>query len=882
MKKKIWLGFSLTSIFFLLNSAYATPQINLINITPALDISIFSPYKITTNITSEHPLSSVVLNLSSINGEGVSCWDYYLNGTCGSENLIFDMSYDSGDIWEKPYIFPDYIYPEIYFASSEITWYNLPLETSMWRRNYHLFNFTNSFLVDENMSFWVEFNAVPSSASNSNQLQVYVIGKGEDLSYFENDWRTKSNTELVATLQRTAQFNHIHTENSSHHLVALTTNSDGTIGPQRINISEQFWIVLYQDSVNINRGWDLRYHSSSICSNTNTWYIADRSAGGTWNTPVYQQGCPDMHIHLARRENYMDGITATVTATDNQDSTNTSSKNFYYVQLPNLAPNPTSLTHPVAGEVYDASENNILNMTWVPATDPNGDSLTYNISLLNPNLSFNTTLNVTELTFYEWNITNITHGIYSLMIEACDNGVPSLCTNSTLDGNFTITRTYPVYNLTSISISSANIINSSTAKAGDLITLYFNSSGALINPSVSFYSGGYAINNTVSITNSTNEYIATYFVNSSDVNGGVDFEITADNLDFIYSLTTDNTDVVIDTITPSITDVTTIITDSEVSVRWETSENTNTTVNYGSSVSLGMEISNSTFSAMHNIVISGLLPETVYYYNITCCDISGNCNTTGAYEFTTLAEDSEPQEIDYTIYLPPATSSQNYYLIETASENNVINLAVNMGLNSKKEIELQNQKNTGISKITIESDEQLSGWIKISETQLLNCVGYNLDKKIIYKTLQINTTINQNNLKKVSLVFNVEKNWIEQNNISEIKCIKCYPHLENISAILMGEDENKVSYNLNSYSFSTWVVFGFEEESYDELFYEIPEEDKPDIQIINDADTEEIISKAPFLDYLYSISAFILLTVIIVILRLKTKKINKRKNKKKS
>ncbi|MCC7552709.1 DUF2341 domain-containing protein, partial [Candidatus Micrarchaeota archaeon] len=226
--------------------------INEVSLIPDLDISRFLPYNITANITNTTELSSVTVNVSAINGEGIACWDYYINGTCGSEELSSPMVDQGEGIWLKENIYLDHIYPEIYFSESDITWYNEPDENRMWRGNYHLFNFTNSFDMENNMSFWIEFNSI-AAAGNSVDLSVYIIGNGSDqigLDYFTEDWRSKDNTELVATLDRNIAFHHTHTVNSTHHLVALGTNADGTIGSKNINVSEYFWVILYPDSPN--------------------------------------------------------------------------------------------------------------------------------------------------------------------------------------------------------------------------------------------------------------------------------------------------------------------------------------------------------------------------------------------------------------------------------------------------------------------------------------------------------------------------------------------------------------------------------------------------------------------------------------------------------
>lgn len=543
-------------------------NINIITLVPNLDFTRFEAYNITADITNTTQIISVQTNISGINGEGGFCWDYFINGTCDSKTLNFDMIYSPSDgLWKKQNIYPDSIYPEIFFAPSEITWYNVPSNIDIWRRNYHLFNFTNSFRMVENMSFWIEFNTIANNPQNSNPLFVYIVGNGSNsigLDYFESDWRQKENTELVATLSRNEPFHHTHTENSSHRLVALSTNNDGTIGSKNINLSKEFWIVLYQDSTNVNRGWSLRYHEEAICDNQNAWYIAERRRVNTWDSPVIQNGCPDVHIHIARNNAFFrDGVNATVIVTDEDSNVYVSSQEFYFGEIPNQPPNPTSFNNPLIGGVYNTT---FINITWNPATDPNvGDTLTYNLSLTNSDGSFNQTLNVTNNLFYNWNTTDISNGDYSLILEVCDDGSPILCTNSYLDGNFTIDKSIQLLDLKSISIFSNNSVNSSFAKTGDLITISINSSGLLRNKNLEIYSGGYSINNLISVVNTSSIYNISYIINSTDREGGINFEITAGNLKEIYSMTTDNSEVKVDNTAPLVSELIIPFSNSNIS-----------------------------------------------------------------------------------------------------------------------------------------------------------------------------------------------------------------------------------------------------------------------------------------------------------------------------
>jgi hypothetical protein len=80
------------------------------------------------------------------------------------------------------------------------------------------------------------------------------------------------------------------------------------------------------------------------------------------------------------------------------------------------------------------------------------------------------------------------------------------------------------------------------------------------------------------------------------------------------------------------------ITTSSATITWTTDEASNSTVRYGlNSSSLTSNASDSTLVTSHSVSISGLSASTTYFFNVSSCDPSGNCNTTGPHSFTTAA-----------------------------------------------------------------------------------------------------------------------------------------------------------------------------------------------------------------------------------------------------
>ncbi|MEM1578008.1 MAG: fibronectin type III domain-containing protein, partial [Candidatus Pacearchaeota archaeon] len=88
------------------------------------------------------------------------------------------------------------------------------------------------------------------------------------------------------------------------------------------------------------------------------------------------------------------------------------------------------------------------------------------------------------------------------------------------------------------------------------------------------------------------------------------------------------------------------ITRSSAIIKWETNEYANSSINYGINISLGNLISNSTFVLNHSILITNLKLKTLYYFNITSCDFTGNCNTKGIFNFTTYGKSDTGGEFE--------------------------------------------------------------------------------------------------------------------------------------------------------------------------------------------------------------------------------------------
>ncbi len=89
----------------------------------------------------------------------------------------------------------------------------------------------------------------------------------------------------------------------------------------------------------------------------------------------------------------------------------------------------------------------------------------------------------------------------------------------------------------------------------------------------------------------------------------------------------------------------TSITITNATIIWNTNVKTNSTINYGTTLSLGASLGQNFPKLNHSFILSSLTGSTTYYYNATSC-IDGRCNTTGAFNFTTSESDTTPPSIN--------------------------------------------------------------------------------------------------------------------------------------------------------------------------------------------------------------------------------------------
>ena len=100
-----------------------------------------------------------------------------------------------------------------------------------------------------------------------------------------------------------------------------------------------------------------------------------------------------------------------------------------------------------------------------------------------------------------------------------------------------------------------------------------------------------------------------------------------------------------DTKPPTVTNVQTVdVKSTTATITWDTDENADSLVDFGTSVMYGGKASANTLVKMHTVALTGLTPSTAYHYRITSKDAAKNQTITSDFSFSTAI--AEPCKVD--------------------------------------------------------------------------------------------------------------------------------------------------------------------------------------------------------------------------------------------
>ncbi len=266
--------------------------------------------------------------------------------------------------------------------------------------------------------------------------------------------------------------------------------------------------------------------------------------------------------------------------------------------------------------ICNSSDFQLLNITFYLWNWTN--SLIFNESRDITGTFNSSVFNVTNLNFedYRWNCKTFDRNNYSAFASS----------------NFTLSIRPIVVNL--ISPISGFVTNQDQS-----FNCNFSSQNVLSLQNSSFYiwnsSNSLIYNSSQNITGIINS--STFYYNFSNEGNYIWNCRAYDNNSNLGSGET-NYSIKYDITFPNVTLLSSSVTTTTASINWTTNENSNHSLFYGTNANLTSNNSNADYSLIHNVSLTGLSSSTLYYYNITNCDIAGNCITNGTFNFTTSTQ----------------------------------------------------------------------------------------------------------------------------------------------------------------------------------------------------------------------------------------------------
>jgi hypothetical protein len=219
-----------------------------------------------------------------------------------------------------------------------------------------------------------------------------------------------------------------------------------------------------------------------------------------------------------------------------------------------------------------------------------------------------------------------------------------------------------VSNVRNYSISNSSVMINWTTNINTNSTVYYGQTAAL---GTYLTNSSFVTSRAINLTGLLNATTYYYNITSQSPAGG---SITNGTFNFTTLQNSDTTAPVISNV------INTSISNSSAVINWTTDELANGTVNYGATLALGTKILNATLVLSHNQNITGLLNATIYYYNITSCDASGNCRTNGTFNFTTL-QNANPAAPVVSLLEPANNSADgNGYVIFKYNVTDIYNI----------------------------------------------------------------------------------------------------------------------------------------------------------------------------------------------------------------
>ncbi len=397
-----------------------------------------------------------------------------------------------------------------------------------------------------------------------------------------------------------------------------------------VKASEIFYYGYYSQ-VPAGKSYLVRYANGSSGTNVSfndskvAWYSSDD--GSSWTQAEFT---PDIwYSGIVAGDQLQTGVYVEDLLGNNYTNLTLYTDDVGLVNLPITTPDILSYYSSAYGldEDLNGTHSGIMTIKVGVSKDPNAlGTVNHSLYLTYPNGTIVYTINKS---FYSpldtpinitFNTSLVSDGIYKINVTAVADDNPNDIRSFLTAHNFTIANA-------DITPPYFTYIDNVTIYDTESVGIDFNASDDIafdcwgVNDTTHF-----SINCSGWLENITALNIGVYYLNITinDTAGNENFTI-------IYV----NVTAVPDTTPPQITNISSTVTTSTATITWTTDEQANSTVYYGTTQATTSTSSSSSLVTSHSITLTGLSSSTLYYYNVSSCDSSGNCNTSVQYTFTT-------------------------------------------------------------------------------------------------------------------------------------------------------------------------------------------------------------------------------------------------------
>lgn len=383
---------------------------------------------------------------------------------------------------------------------------------------------------------------------------------------------------------------------------------------------------------------------------------------------------------------------------------------------------------------------------------------------------------------------------------------------------------------------AVNVTNSSNAPQQDA------------NVSVRDSFGSFLWSENTSSNGMTATHVITEYVdNEGDVTSFTSHNITATkygyhvnstnftiNISMTAMLTLSN-----DTDPPGIYDLFVDALHNRAAISWRTTEESRSIVYYGTSMdNLSLNATNLSLSFAHDFLLTNLISNSTYYFNISSCDYLDNCVMNGTYNFSTAICQENWIYTDWSSCIGGTqtregtdlnscgTTANRSVLSQSCGQGGNVNPGITASPNlSKFSVFWDSVAGAETKTVSINKDKIDITWSQLKFKNNRNSISFTVEQLenkpssvpqpagVVYSYVKIDAlNVTDDDLESAKLGFKVEKKWVDNENINKsLIYLNRYTNTwERLDTAFINETTDYLNFESRTPGFSFFAITGEE------------------------------------------------------------------------